>query len=132
MRREFIKKILLGVSFMAVSNPFRQLLALTKVTPSFPPSWNELIEIARWAPTIHNLQPHQVKIISENEAEVFYNPKRLLPVEDPNSIFTTIALGVFIEHLSIAAGSFGYKVTIDHFHNPVSIKSTKPTPNQFN
>ena len=127
LRREFIKKTLLGVSFIAVTNPFKQLWALTKVIPCVTPSWNELIEIARWAPTIHNLQPHQVKIISEIEAELFYNPERLLPVEDPDSIFTTIAMGVFIEHLSIAAAPFGYKVTIEHFHDLVSIKSSKPT-----
>ena len=127
LRREFIKKTVLGVSFIAMSSPFKPLRALTKVALSSPPSWKYLVEIARWAPTIHNLQPHQVKIISENEAELFYNPERLLPVEDPDSIFTTIALGVFIEHLSIAAAPFGYKVIIEHLHDSVSIKSSKPT-----
>ena len=116
-----------GLYFIVLSNPFQQLWSLTKITSSAPPGWRELIEVARWAPTIHNLQPHQVKIISENEAELFYNPERLLPVEDPESIFTTVALGVFIEHLSIAAAPFGYKVIIDRIHNPVSTQSTKTT-----
>tara|TARA_B100001059_G_C17837503_1_gene589242 strand:+ start:1735 stop:2814 length:1080 start_codon:yes stop_codon:yes gene_type:complete len=116
-----------GFSFTVLSYPFQQLWSLTKISSLTPPSWRELIEVARWAPTIHNLQPHQVKIISDNEAELFYNPERLLPVEDPGSIFTTIALGVFIEHLSIAASPFGYKVIIDRIHNPVSTQSTKTT-----
>ena len=127
LRREFIKKTFFGVSFISISNPFKPLRELTKTAISPPPSWKDLVEIARWAPTIHNLQPHQVKIISENEAELFYNPERLLPVEDPDSIFTTVALGVFIEHLSIAAAQFGYKVVIDQIHNPVSTQSIKTT-----
>ena len=126
-RRIFIKRTFLGASFIVLSNPFKQLWALTKNTPSIPPSWKELVEIARWCPTVHNLQPHQVKIISETEAELFYNPERLLPVEDPDSIFTTIAIGVFIENLSIAAAPFGYKVIIDHLYDSISIKSLKPT-----
>ena len=81
-----------GLYFIVLSNPFQQLWSLTKITSSAPPGWRELIEVARWAPTIHNLQPHQVKIISENEAELFYNPERLLPVEDPESVATELSV----------------------------------------
>tara|TARA_B100000795_G_scaffold201289_1_gene155005 strand:+ start:19 stop:1131 length:1113 start_codon:yes stop_codon:yes gene_type:complete len=126
-RRLFIKNTALGLFSIALLNPFKQLWALTKNEPNIPPSWGELVEIARWCPTIHNLQPHQVKIISETDADLFYDPGRLLPVEDPDSIFTTIAIGVFVEHLSIAAAPFGYKVIIDHLYDPISIKSVKST-----
>jgi len=127
LRRVFIKKLLFGVTFVLFSNPLKKLWASTKTSPYKPPSWRGLVEIARWCPTIHNLQPHQVKIISETEAELLYNPERLLPVGDSDSIFTTIAMGVFIEHLSIAAAPFGYKVITDRLYDPISIKSMKPT-----
>lgn len=127
-RREFIKKAIYGGAYLtAFFSSLQQLWALPKTTPLAFPSWKELIDVARWAPTIHNLQPHQIKVISENEAQLFYDPKRLLPVEDPDSKFTTVALGVFIEHLSIAAAPFGHKVIISNLYAPVSIKSTEPT-----
>jgi hypothetical protein len=126
-RRLFVKNTSVGIFSIALLNPIKQLWALTKNNPSNPPSWKELVEIARWCPTVHNLQPHQVKIISETEAELFYNPERLLPVEDSDSIFTTIAMGIFIEHLSIAAAQFGYKVIIDQLYDPISTKSLKST-----
>ena len=54
-------------------------------------------------------------MISENRAELYYDPKRLLPHGDPKSVFSTVAMGIFIEHLSIAASKFDYDVKIEKF-----------------
>lgn len=91
------------------------------------PSWTELIEIARWCPTVHNLQPHLIKIISESEVELYYNPARLLPLGDPDSIFCTVAMGVFTEHLSIAAAPYGMEVKISEVYDPITTHATAQT-----
>ena len=55
------------------------------------PTWESLVDWARWAPSVHNLQPHRLKIVSETEAILCYDPKFLLPVGDPKSDFATAA-----------------------------------------
>ena len=86
-----------------------------------------MIEYARWCPTVHNLQPHRVKIISDTKAHLYYDPNRLLPVGDPNAIFVTVAMGIFIEHLSIVAGYNGYKVIVTEFFDPLKTTTTALT-----
>lgn len=81
--------------------------------------WQELVEYARWCPTVHNLQPHRLKIISKTEAHLYYDPTKLLAIEDPQAIFTTIAFGVFIECLSIAASPYKLKIEITKLHEPI-------------
>lgn len=125
-RREFIKNSIKAVLFIGLSNPFRRLFAYTKNETKLP-SWIELVEYARWCPSIHNLQPHKIKIISDTEAELYYDHTRLLPVGDPNGIFVTVAMGIFVEHLSIAAGSYGSKVLITEVFDPITTNATKQT-----
>jgi hypothetical protein len=55
-----------------------------------------------------------------------YDPSRLLPVEDPQAIFVTIAMGIFIEHLSIAASANGAKVELTEVFNPITVNSQGP------
>jgi hypothetical protein len=74
------------------------------------PSWESLVDWARWAPSVHNLQAHRLKIVSETEAVLCCDPKFLLPVGDPNSDFNTAVMGVFTESLSIAAAHYGFAV----------------------
>lgn len=125
-RRTFLKKGITATFFISVLNPFRKLFAFSKNDNKLPP-WTELVDYARWCPTIHNLQPHKIKILSETEAELYYDPSRLLPVGDPNSIFVTIAMGIFIEHLSIVAGSYGASVEISELFEPISTSKTTLT-----
>ena len=106
-------------------SPFKYLFSSEH--PNSLPSWYELVEYARWCPTVHNLQPHKIKIISATEAELYYDPSRLLPIEDPDSVFVTVALGVFCEHLSIAASAHGKKVAITETMSPVQVNKTAPT-----
>lgn len=74
------------------------------------PTWESLVDWARWAPSVHNLQPYRLKIVSETEAILCYDPKFLLPVGDPKSDFATAVMGVFTESLSIAAAHYGFAV----------------------
>ena len=66
------------------------------------PTWESLVDWARWAPSVHNLQPHRLKIVSETEAILCYDPKFLLPVGDPKSDFATAAMGIGIGLVSFA------------------------------
>lgn len=123
-RRGFIKNITFAIFSMSFLLPFKSIFGFTN---SFPPSWIEILEIAKWCPTVHNLQPQKLKIISETEAHLYYNPKRLLPIGDPKSIFATVTMGIFIEHLSIAAGYFGYQVNLTELFEDISINQSDNT-----
>lgn len=107
-------------------NPFRKLFASSGNEINLPP-WKELVDYARWCPTVHNLQPHKLKIISESEADLYYDPTRLLPVGDPDCTFITIAMGIFIEHLSISASHYGAKVIIAEVFDPITTRAKSQT-----
>jgi hypothetical protein len=69
--------------------------------------WRELIELARWAPSPHNIQPWRLRIDSAEAAELLYDPARLLPSTDPTGRFSVVGLGVFLETLAVAARARG-------------------------
>ena len=121
-RRQFLKNALSAGTFLAFCSPFKKLFSLN--IPKAPlPKWGELVEYARWCPTVHNLQPHKLKIISESEAELYYDPARLLPVGDPDCTFVTVAMGIFVEHLSVAATGSGSSVEITEVFGPITTSS---------
>lgn len=122
-RRRFIKHVSVSTFLLSILGPFKGLFGDTIE----PPKWIDLLEIAKWCPTVHNLQPHKIKIISSVEAHLYYNPKRLLPVGDPDSVFATVAMGVFIEHLSIVAGDYGYRVVIDKVFDDITVDKKEDT-----
>ncbi|MDP4220513.1 MAG: hypothetical protein Q8916_12550 [Bacteroidota bacterium] len=78
------------------------------------PIWQELIEYARWTPSPHNVQPWRMKILSKNEAHLYYDSSRLLRENDPTSEYTILGFGMFIESLDIAARAFGQKIEAIH------------------
>jgi hypothetical protein len=115
-RRFFIKALgFLSVSVMGL--PLISKSTALKKRASENNIWPEIVDYARWCPSVHNLQPHRVKILSANEAMLYCDTTRLLPVEDPACRFTAAALGVFIEHLSIAAGGYGQKIAFELLHD---------------
>jgi hypothetical protein len=125
-RRIFLTNSLQATFFIALLKPFKQLFSSAKKETKLP-SWIELIEYARWCPNVHNLQPHKIKIISATEAELYYDPSRLLPVGDPHAVFVTVAMGIFVEHLSIAAAPYETKVEITEILDPITTKATAQT-----
>lgn len=119
-RRVFLKNGVFSAGLLLL-RPY--LDAFKKLDEQSIPTWEQLVDVARWCPTIHNLQPHQIKEIDAEHAQLFYDPARTLPYGDPNGVFVTIALGIFIEHLSIAASPHGYKVVLENLRNPVDTKA---------
>jgi len=79
--------------------------------------WNNIVDLARWCPTVHNLQPHRVEVKSVSNATLYYDASRLLPVGDPEEKFTRVALGIFIENLSIAASTYGKEIRISKLYD---------------
>lgn len=120
-RRIFIRNIFFSVSAVFFSS---RAWGSHKKDKSV---WFELVDYARWCPTVHNLQPHKLRIISESQAELYYDPSRLLPEEDPESIFVTVAMGVFIEHLSIAAGIYNMRIEITKIFGAIKPCNTDNT-----
>ncbi len=55
------------------------------------------------APNPHNRQPWVVDLVSKNEAVLYCDPERHLPVTDPLDRQITIGLGCFLELFTIAA-----------------------------
>jgi hypothetical protein len=49
------------------------------------------------------MQPWKMRVVSADEAELLYDPARLLPETDSDGAFMTVALGMFVETLAIAA-----------------------------
>lgn len=118
------RKFLLNTGLLGLSG----LFPFGVIAKQKPPSWQELVEWARWAPSVHNLQPHRLKIISEEKALLCYDPKFLLPVGDPRSEFATAVMGVFAESLSIAAAPFGYKVEMSTILQTISTEYEEVQP----
>ncbi|TSC78753.1 MAG: nitroreductase [Parcubacteria group bacterium Gr01-1014_33] len=73
-----------------------------------------LIKFAILAPSSHNSQPWDFKIIN-NALFLLRNPARFLPVSDPLNRHVYIALGCAIENFSIAADYFGFPTDIEYF-----------------
>lgn len=119
-RRVFLLKTgLLGLS---------SLLPFGAIAMQKRPSWEALVEWARWAPSVHNLQPYRLKVVSEEKALLCYDPKFLLPVGDPKSEFSTAVMGVFVESLSIAAAPHGFKVEMSDILQTISTEYVDVQP----
>lgn len=88
--------------------------------------WREFLEYARFTPSPNNTQPWKFKIISENEAELYVDPSRLLPFEDKNHFLTICSLSMFIDNLSLAASHEGFKVEADFLAKELDAKKSAP------
>jgi hypothetical protein len=75
--------------------------------------WNELVEVARWAPSPHNVQPWKLRPLSATEAELLCDPARMLPETDPTGAFITVGMGIFAETLAVAAHASGRELDIE-------------------
>lgn len=111
-RRTFIK----AASIFSITQlfSFRKLFGQSLLDDENTNLWGELLDYARWTASPHNVQPWRLKIISPIEAELLYDPNRLLIYTDPTSCFTIVGLSMFIESLNIAANTIGYAVIAEH------------------
>lgn len=119
-RRYFLKTGFKITSLLLLLNPVKQLFGVSK---QIFPDWEELVNYARWCPNVHNLQPHKIKVVSATEALLYYDPARLLPIGDPNCIFVTVVMGIFIEYISIAASKYATKVEIAQVFDPINVNA---------
>ena len=65
------------------------------------------------------MQPWRVRIRSTSEVELFVDGRRLLPDTDPTGRFSEVAMGMFVESLTVAAAARGLALTPAYTHEPL-------------
>jgi Nitroreductase family len=88
--------------------------------------WRELLDDARWAPSPHNTQPWKLRVVEEREAELLYDPERLLPDTDADGRFMTVALGMFVEAIVVAAAARGHDLAVGYDGRPLDPQAPGP------
>jgi nitroreductase len=73
-------------------------------------SWREILEVARHAPSPHNVQPWKVRLLSPAEAELLIDGRRTLPKEDFTGAFLISAMGMFLEAIDLLARPRGLRL----------------------
>lgn len=69
----------------------------------------EMLHLASLAPSGHNSQPWKVRVAGPGRWMVEADPARRLPAVDPENRELLLSLGAFVENLSLAAGSLGFR-----------------------
>ena len=90
--------------------------------------WADLVDDARWAPSPHNLQSWLVRVRGATEAELLYDPARVLPQTDPLGRFITVGLGVFTESLALAAAARGLALAVAYDGARIDAGARRPAP----
>lgn len=90
--------------------------------------WRDILDYARWAPSPHNTQHWKFKLVDETHAVLFYEPSRLLPVEDGKGQFMASGFGLILEMISIAAAPHGLELKVDLFDVPLDDSKVGPQP----
>lgn len=72
--------------------------------------WREILSVARYAPSPHNVQPWRVRLLSEREADLFFQGERMLPKEDRTGSFLLAAMGTFLEAVDLLAAQKGMRL----------------------
>ncbi|MGL4368200.1 MAG: Acg family FMN-binding oxidoreductase [Spirochaetota bacterium] len=71
-----------------------------------------ILDLAVLAPSGHNTQPWTVRLLSSEKMIIGTDKTRQLPKVDPQNRECILSIGAFIENLTIAAGIYGYAVSI--------------------
>ncbi|MFQ1002414.1 Acg family FMN-binding oxidoreductase [Modestobacter sp. SSW1-42] len=74
--------------------------------------WDEVVQAATRAPSIHNTQPWRFTAVGDR-LEVRFDPQRSLPVLDPTHRQQVISCGVAVEFAVLALRSRGHDVAVD-------------------
>ncbi len=96
-------------------------MTLQRVLPSAAPMtqqpaldlavWEQLSQLARWAPTPHNTQPFRIRPRSPTQADVVALPERFLTMEDPGNRYCSASAGILAVALEKAAQHLGHVLT---------------------
>jgi len=90
--------------------------------------WADLVGDARWAPSPHNVQSWLVRRRSATEAELLYDPARVLPQTDPLGRFVSVGLGVFTESVAVAAAARGLALGVAYDGARIEAGAGRPAP----
>ena len=96
-------------------------------TPAAP-SWRTLLDHARWSPSPHNIQPWCLRVVSDREAELCYEPRRLLPDTDPTGRFMMSGFGSFVECLAVSASPEGWALDVEYDGRSFDFHATTVQP----
>jgi len=80
--------------------------------------WADLLSTAVHSPSPHNVQPWRVRILNDQEADLFIDSARTLPKEDPTGSFIILTMGMFIEAIRIIAANKGLTLEPNTYHEP--------------
>ena len=105
------------------------------VTPSERNNIYQMLYFASLAGSSHNSQPWKVEVQDNRLIRLYADTTRELSVVDPERRELYISMGAFIENLTLAAGSLGYKCDIkfnDSYQNSaflaeIYLEKTSPT-----
>ena len=94
----------------------------------------DILEMARFAPSVHNTQPWKVSW-SDTSVTVSLDPEHLLSDGDPTGRETIISLGIFTEAIVIAAKKCGFESKSVSYKDKSSVivltkKSSTPSESQ--
>src|ERR1700754_1068509 len=93
---------------------------------------NDILEIARFAPSVHNTQPWKVRV-NGWQLLIELDPEHALDDGDPTGRETVISLGIFCQATIMAAEHLGFKLADVNFNSDTATidiapkKTTKPT-----
>jgi hypothetical protein len=90
--------------------------------------WLKIAKYALRAPSPHNTQPFRLKILSHEQAEVVFLPRRGLYVADPLGRFTWLTGGIFVEICGIAAHFLGFELDVSFDYSPIYPNGDTETP----
>lgn len=82
-----------------------------------------LVSLACLAPSVHNTQPWRWRY-RDDVLELYADPHRLLPAEDPFGRDLTISCGGALHHLRFAARALGWEAAVEHL--PAGFSSAGP------
>ena len=85
-----------------------------------PEVWVDVVNEARRAPSVHNIQPARFRHVAEGVIELHANPGSNLPVADPTGQDVRISLGASCEGLGIALSTRGFRVEAVELRRPAS------------
>ena len=117
-RRDLFKRFAVGGALLAGTAVFMSGCGGVRRRRSheaMPEIGNEISEIlyhASLAPSGHNTQPWEIRLLGDKTMVIGIDPKRTLPVVDPHNRETLLSIGAFIENLHLAAGTLGYESTV--------------------
>jgi hypothetical protein len=83
------------------------------ISGQLDPIGGTILYYASLAPSGHNAQPWFVRIAKKNEWVIGLDPQRRLPEVDPDNREALLSIGAFVENLSLAAGTYGYKAEME-------------------